>query len=85
MVAESYPDLKANQNFLALQNELSSTENQISAVRRSYNHSVLHCNNIIQTFPSNTVARVTGFKAGEFFETEAAAERGTPTVGFSWQ
>src|SRR4030043_92822 len=55
-VAESYPDLKANQNFLALQEELTSTENKISFARQFYNDSVLNYNNKVQTFPSNIIA-----------------------------
>lgn len=82
-VAENYPDLKANQNFLALQEELTSTENMISSSRQYYNDSVLHCNNKIQTFPSNIVANITGFRSGEFFEVEVAEERELPTVNFS--
>ncbi len=82
-VVENYPDLKANQNFLALQEELTSTENKISFSRQFYNDSVLHCNNRIQMFPSNIIANITGFKAGEFFEVEVAAEREAPKVSFS--
>ena len=82
-VVENYPDLKANQNFLALQEELTSTENKISFSRQFYNDSVLGYNNKTQMFPSNVVANVTGFKAGEFFEVEIAAEREAPKVSFS--
>ena len=82
-VAENYPDLKANQNFLALQEELTSTENKISFSRQFYNDSVLGYNNKIQMFPSNIVAGVTGFKTDEFFEVEAPAEREAPKVSFS--
>ena len=82
-VVENYPDLKANQNFLALQEELTSTENKISFSRQFYNDSVLGYHNKTQMFPSNVVANVTGFKAGEFFEVEVAAERETPKVSFS--
>jgi len=82
-VVENYPDLKANQNFLALQEELTSTENKISFSRQFYNDSVLGYNNKTQMFPSNMVANVTGFKAGEFFEVEVAAEREAPEVSFS--
>ena len=81
-VVESYPDLKANQNFLALQEELTSTENKISFSRQYYNDSVLKLNNKIQMFPSNVVANMTGFKAGEFFEVKAAEEREAPKVSF---
>jgi LemA protein len=82
-VVERYPDLKANQNFLALQEELTSTENKISFSRQYYNDSVLKYNNQIQMFPSNTVAGMTGFKAGEFFEVTAEAEREAPKVSFT--
>jgi LemA protein len=82
-VAENYPDLKANQNFLALQEELTSTENKISFSRQFYNDSVLRFNNKTQMFPSNIVAGMFSFKAGEFFETAAPAEREAPKVSFS--
>jgi LemA protein len=82
-VAERYPDLKANQNFLALQEELTSTENKISFSRQYYNDSVLGLNNKIQMFPSNVVAGMTGFKPGEFFEVSVAEEREAPKVSFS--
>ena len=82
-VAERYPDLKASQNFLALQEELSSTENKISFSRQYYNDSVLNYNNKTQMFPSNIVAGMTGFKAGEFFEVKAAEERAAPKVSFN--
>jgi LemA protein len=82
-VVERYPDLKANQNFLALQEELTSTENKISFARQFYNDSVLNLNNKIQMFPSNVVAGMTGFKTGEFFEVTAPAEREVPKVSFT--
>jgi LemA protein len=82
-VVENYPDLKANQNFIALQEELTSTENKISFSRQFYNDSVLGYNNKTQMFPSNFVASMTGFKAGEFFEVTLAAEREAPKVSFS--
>ena len=82
-VAERYPDLKANQNFLALQEELTSTENKISFSRQYYNDSALNLNNKIQMFPSNVVAAITGFKLGEFFEVKAAEEREAPKVKFT--
>ncbi len=83
VVVENYPDLKANQNFLALQEELTSTENKISFSRQFYNDSVLGYNNKTQMFPSNVVANVTGFKTGEFFEVEVATEKEAPKVSFS--
>ncbi len=82
-VAEQYPNLKANENFLALQEELSSTENKISFSRQYYNDSVMKYNNQIQMFPSNIVAGMSGFKASEFFEVTAAAEREAPQVKFT--
>jgi LemA protein len=81
-VVERYPDLKANQNFLALQEELTSTENKISFSRQYYNDSVLNYNNKIQMAPSNIVAGIFGFKNGEFFEVTAAEEREAPKVSF---
>jgi len=83
VTVEAYPDLKANQNFLALQEELTSTENKISFSRQYYNDSVLRYNNKTEMFPSNFVASMTGFKASEFFEVEVAAEREAPKVSFS--
>jgi LemA protein len=82
-VVERYPDLKANQNFLALQEELTSTENKISFSRQFYNDSVLRYNNQTQMFPSNVIASMTGFKASEFFEVPLAEERKAPTVSFT--
>jgi LemA protein len=82
-VAEAYPNLKANENFLALQEELTSTENKISFSRQFYNDSVLKYNNQTQMFPSNFVAGMTGFKAADFFEVKAEGEREAPKVSFS--
>jgi LemA protein len=82
-VAEAYPDLKANQNFLALQEELTSTENKISFARQFYNDSVLRYNNQTQMFPSSIVAGMAGFKPGEFFEVTMAEERVAPKVSFT--
>jgi LemA protein len=81
-VAESYPDLKANQNFLALQEELTSTENKISFSRQYYNDSVLRLNNRIQMFPSNVVAGMFSFQMEQFFQVEAAEDRQAPQVKF---
>ncbi len=83
VVVERYPELKANQNFLALQEELTSTENKISFSRQYYNDSVLKYNNKTQMFPSNIVANMGGFKAGEFFEVKSEAERLAPKVSFA--
>ncbi len=82
LVVENYPDLKANQNFLALQEELTSTENKISFSRQYYNDSVLRYNNKTEMFPSNIMASMMGFKAGEFFEVESPEERAAPKVSF---
>ncbi len=69
-VAENYPDLKANQNFLELQRELSDTENKIQAARRFYNGNVRDFNTKIQVFPNNMIAGALGFKQYDFFEIE---------------
>jgi LemA protein len=82
-VAENYPDLKASQNFIALQEELTSTENKISFSRQFYNDSVMKYNNQTQMFPSNVVASMAGFKPGEFFEVTVAAEKEAPKVSFT--
>ncbi len=83
VVVERYPDLKANQNFLALQEELSSTENKIGFSRQFYNDSVMRYNNQTQMFPSSIVAGMTGFKQSEFFAVAAEAERAVPQVSFT--
>jgi LemA protein len=83
LVVENYPDLKANQNFLSLQEELSSTENKIAFSRQNYNDQVLFFNNKIQMFPSNIIAGMFNFQTGEFFELEDKAEREVPKVDFS--
>ncbi|UCG51172.1 MAG: LemA family protein [Candidatus Latescibacterota bacterium] len=83
LVVENYPDLKANENFLAVQEELTSTENKIAFSRQSYNDSVLFFNNKIQMFPSNIIANTFNFTAEEFFEIEEAAEREVPKVSFT--
>ena len=82
VAVEAYPDLKANQNFLALQEELTTTENKISFARQSYNDQVLGFNNKIQMFPSNIVAGMFGFNEEEFFEIEDQAEKEVPKVTF---
>jgi LemA protein len=83
LVVENYPDLKANQNFLAVQEELASTENRISFARQSYNDQVLFFNNKIQMFPSNVVANMFNFSKRDFFELESGAEREVPKVSFN--
>ena len=82
LVVENYPDLKANQNFLAIQEELSSTENKIAFSRQAYNDQVLFFNNKTQMFPSNIVAGIFSFAKRDFFEVSAAIEREVPKVSF---
>ncbi|MCK5439975.1 MAG: LemA family protein [Gemmatimonadetes bacterium] len=74
-VVENYPELKANENVLKLQEELTSTENRISFSRQFYNDTVMRFNTRLQTFPTNLIAGVFGFTAREFFETGDDAER----------
>ncbi len=83
-VAESYPDLKANQNFLMLQEELSGTESKIAFARQFYNDSVMSYDNARQKFPGNIVAGMFSgtFPDREYFEVEEAAERTAPRVEF---
>ncbi|HUU08947.1 MAG TPA: LemA family protein [Phycisphaerae bacterium] len=81
-LSEAYPDLKANQNFLALQEELASTENKISFSRQYYNDSVQSFNTRQQVFPANMVASMLGFKPSDFFELDDAAAREAPKVQF---
>jgi LemA protein len=81
-VAEAYPDLKANENFAKLQDELSDTENKIMASRRFYNGNVRDFNTKLQVFPTNLIAGMLGFIAREFFEIENAAERENVAVKF---
>jgi LemA protein len=80
-VAEAYPELKANQNFLALQEELTATEGRISYARQFYNDTVLKLNTKVQTFPTNVLAGVFGFKTREYFEADDTS-RGPVTVQF---
>jgi LemA protein len=84
-VAENYPELKANQNFLALQQELSNTEDRIQASRRFYNANVQDFNRRVQSFPSNVIAGMFGFKEEQFFEipdAERAVVAEAPHVDF---
>jgi LemA protein len=83
LVVENYPDLKANQNFLAVQEELSSTENRIAFARQNYNDQVLSFNNKTQMFPSNIVAGMFAFTKRDFFQLENAGEREVPKVSFA--
>ncbi len=82
-VAENYPDLKANQNFLALQEELTGTESKIAFARQFYNDQVAILNTLIESFPSNIVARVFAYKQREFFEIDEIGARGPVTTTFS--
>lgn len=81
-VAEAYPDLKANQNFLTLQEELANTENKIGFARQYYNDAAKRYKNRVETFPSNIVANIFGFQGEPFFEVAAAADRVAPQVKF---
>ena len=83
-VAEAYPDLKANQNFLELQRELSDTENKIQAARRFYNTNVRDLNIAIESFPGNIIAGVFNFDAREFFELGAGEEAAREPVKVSF-
>jgi LemA protein len=80
-LGEAYPDLKANQNFLALQEELSATEGRVAYARQFYNDSVLGYNNKLQQFPTMYFARMLKFDRREYFEADEAA-RSAPTVDF---
>src|SRR6476661_3873573 len=80
-VAEAYPDLKANQNFLSLQQELSSTEDRIASSRRYYNALVRDLNTKVESVPSNVVANIAGVKRAEYFEAPAT-EAVVPNVSF---
>jgi LemA protein len=82
LTVEAYPDLKANQNFLALQEELSSTENRIAFARQAYNDQALFYNNKIQMFPSNVIAGMFNFAKSDFFVIEDASEKAVPKVSF---
>jgi LemA protein len=84
-LAEAYPDLKANQNFLDLQNELSDTENKIEMARRFYNGAVRELNTAAETFPSNLVATLFGIGKRAYFEITAAGDRAVPTLGLNPQ
>ena len=81
-LAESYPDLKANQNMLALQEELTSTENKISFARQAYNDSVMTYNTNREQFPAVLMSGMLGFHEAELFEIESKAERDAPKVSF---
>ena len=82
-VAENYPDLKANQNFIDLQQQLSELEDEIQMARRYYNGTVRNLNVGIETFPNSIVAGMFSFEKGEFFEIEDDADRAVPKVDFN--
>lgn len=81
-VAEAYPQLRASDNFMALQAELTNTEDRIAAGRRFYNANVRQLNTKVETFPSNLIAGWFGFARAEYFETDDPAVRAVPRVDF---
>src|SRR3954447_5254129 len=81
-VAEAYPDLKGNQNMIALQQELSATENQIASARSVFNNLVVQYNTARESFPTNLVADAMGFAPAQLFELEVEKERQVPQVSF---
>jgi LemA protein len=82
-LAEAYPDLKANQNMLALQEELTSTENKVAFARQAYNDAVMTYNTAREVFPAVVFAGTMGFTAAELFEIEEPAQREAPKVSFT--
>ena len=83
VVAEQYPDLKANQNMMQLSEELTSTENRVSFARQAYNDAVMVYNTTRETFPNVFFAGMFGFDTAQLFQIEDAAERAAPKVSFS--
>src|SRR5690606_34717529 len=81
-LSENYPELKANQNFQQLQNQLTSLETEIEKARRYYNGTTRDFNTLIESFPSNIVANMFSFKKSEFFELDTPEERIAPSVKF---
>ena len=81
-LSEAYPDLKANQNYLSLQNDLKDIEEKIAYARQFYNDIVLTYNNLVEMFPSNIIASMFKFKQSEFFEIENEKDKETPQVKF---
>ncbi len=81
-LSEAYPDLKANQNMLQFQEELTSTENKVAFSRQAFNDSVLSYNNATQYFPNSAIAGMFNFKASSFFEIDAEEKRDVPKVSF---
>ena len=82
MTFENYPELKANQNFMSLQEELSSTENKIAFARQAYNDAVMSYNNAVEMFPTNIISSMFSFKQSDFFEIEKKEEKEAPKVTF---
>ena len=82
LVAEAYPDLKANQNMLSLQEELSSTENKVSFARQAYNDAVMSYNVQREVFPATIIANMFAFLAAELFEIDNTEEKNAPKVSF---
>ncbi len=83
LAVEAYPDLKASQNFMMVQEQLSSTENKIAFARQAYNDAVLFFNNKIEMFPSNIIAGMFNFKQAEMFELDDQAARVAPKIDFN--
>jgi LemA protein len=81
-LSEAYPDLKANQNFGQLQEELATTENKIAFARQHYNDTVSQYNGTLQTFPTNVIGGMFGFRNRDFFEIEVPEQREVPKVSF---
>ncbi len=81
MLSEAYPDLKANENFMSLQNDLTETEDKITYARQFYNDSAMNFNNVVEMFPSNIIANMFGFKKFEYFKIDEK-EKETPKVKF---
>jgi len=82
-LSEAYPNLKANESFIALQTELTATENKIGFARQYYNDNVLRYNNHVETFPGNIVAGMYNFRIEPFFKLEKACEREAPQVQYN--
>src|SRR5690606_13296105 len=82
-VAEAYPDLKANENFIQLQNSLEALESEIQMSRRYYNGAARELNIKVESFPSSLVANMFGFRQAEYFEIENAEDRAVPRVSFN--
>ena len=82
-LSEAYPDLKANQNMMQFQEELSSTENKVAFSRQAFNDSVLSYNNAVQNFPNNILAGMFSFQSASFLEIESEEKREVPAVSFS--